>query len=271
MILEQYHSVYKSGPDVVIDESMVPFRGCVAFRQYIPGKSHKYGCKLYKLCMPSGYTLNLELYVEVGKCTPSLSTVESLTVRLMKNHLDMGVTLFPDNFYTSNSLAEYLLQHKTYLCGTVKVNRKSLPKTVLKAKLKRGKIKALESDKGVKVFNWKDKRNVVTLSTVPEHDNTLVDTTKVSRASEPIKKPQSVLDYNKCKKGVDLSDQMSSYYLPLKKTRIWYKKVVFEVIAGTSVVNAWVLYNQYCAAKTMPIQNFRESIVLALTQASIKK
>ena len=57
MILELYHSVYKSGPDVVIDESMVPFRGRVAFRQYLPGKSHKYGCKLYKLCMPSGYTL----------------------------------------------------------------------------------------------------------------------------------------------------------------------------------------------------------------------
>ena len=229
-------------------------------------KSHKYGCKLYKLCMPIGYTLNLKLYVGAGECSPPLSIVESLTVRLMKNHLDMGVTLLADNFHTSNFLAEYLLQHKTYLCGTVRVNRKNLPKTVLKSKLKRSKIKALESDKGVKIFNWKDKRNVVTLLTVPEHDDALVDTGQVSIANEPIKKPQSVLDYTKCKRGVDLSDQMSCYYSPLKKTRKWYKKVAFKVIAGTSVVNAWVLCNQYYAPKTMPIRNFRESIVLALTR-----
>ncbi|KAF2349793.1 PiggyBac transposable element-derived protein, partial [Trinorchestia longiramus] len=130
MISEQYNSLYKSGPDVVIDESMMPFRGRVAFRQYIPGKSHKYGSKLYKLCTPSGYTLNLELYVSAGERTPPLSAVESLTARLMKNHLDMGTTLFADNFYTSNSLAEYLLQHKTYMYGTVGVNRRNLPKTV---------------------------------------------------------------------------------------------------------------------------------------------
>ncbi|XP_064080661.1 piggyBac transposable element-derived protein 4-like [Macrobrachium nipponense] len=48
MILVQYQSIYKSGSDVIIDESMVPFRGRVIFRQYIPGKSHKYGCKLFK-------------------------------------------------------------------------------------------------------------------------------------------------------------------------------------------------------------------------------
>ena len=153
MILEQYRSVYKSGPDVVIDESMVPFRHHVAFRQCIPEKSHKYECKLYKLCTPSGYTLNLELYVGGNERTPPLSIVESLTVRLIRNHLNVGVTLFADNFYTSNFLTEYLLQHKTYLCGTVRVNRKNFLKTVLKVKPKRGKIKALESDKGVKVFN----------------------------------------------------------------------------------------------------------------------
>ena len=122
---------------------------------------------MYKLCTPSGYTLNLELCVRAGEGTPPLSIVESLIVRFIKNHLDVEVTLFADNFYTFNYLTEYLLQHKTYQCGTVRVNRKNLPKTVLKAKMKRGEIKAPERDKGVKVFNWKDKQNFVTLSTVP--------------------------------------------------------------------------------------------------------
>ncbi|XP_064109615.1 piggyBac transposable element-derived protein 4-like [Macrobrachium nipponense] len=51
MILVQYQSIYKSGSDVIIDESMVPFRGRVIFRQYIPGKSHKYGCKLFNFAL----------------------------------------------------------------------------------------------------------------------------------------------------------------------------------------------------------------------------
>ena len=69
------------------------------------------------------------------------------------------------------------------------------------------------------MFNWKDKRNVITVSTVPEHDASLVEV-----RDKKIKKPKSVLDYNRTKKGVDISDQMYSYYTALKKTNKWYKK-----------------------------------------------
>ena len=79
---------------------------------------------LFKLCTPDGYTLNLELYTGVGVATPPLSSTESLVVRLLANHMDMGVTLFADNYYTSSFLGEYL-QRKTYLCGTVSQQKKS--------------------------------------------------------------------------------------------------------------------------------------------------
>lgn len=49
-------STVEPGKEVVIDESMVPWRGRLIFRQYIPNKTHKYGIKNYKLCMPNGYT-----------------------------------------------------------------------------------------------------------------------------------------------------------------------------------------------------------------------
>ncbi|CAK9820072.1 hypothetical protein ANTQUA_LOCUS10435 [Anthophora quadrimaculata] len=41
---------------------MVPWKGRLSFRQYIPGKRHKYGIKLYKLCLPDGYTHNVHIY-----------------------------------------------------------------------------------------------------------------------------------------------------------------------------------------------------------------
>lgn len=40
---------YKTpGEFLTIDETMVAFRGRIAFMQYIPGKRHKYGIKLFK-------------------------------------------------------------------------------------------------------------------------------------------------------------------------------------------------------------------------------
>ncbi|KIH63173.1 hypothetical protein ANCDUO_06526 [Ancylostoma duodenale] len=50
-ILNQtFAEVYKPGREVCIDESMVPFRGRVLFRQYLRGKRYKCSLKLYKLC-----------------------------------------------------------------------------------------------------------------------------------------------------------------------------------------------------------------------------
>ena len=67
-------------------------------------------------------------------------------------------------------------------------SRKGLPKEVTKAKIKKGDIASLENGKGIKVFNWKDKRNILLLSTVPEHDDKLIATGKVSRNGEEKKK-----------------------------------------------------------------------------------
>lgn len=55
---------------------------------------------------------------------------------------------------------------------------------------------------------------------------------------------------------------MSLYYSPLKKSRKWYKKIAMELLAGTSIVNAWVLYNKYYAEKKMSMRTFKESIIL---------
>jgi hypothetical protein len=42
--------VYRPGEEVCIDESLIPFRGRIIFRQYIPNKRHRYGIKAFKLC-----------------------------------------------------------------------------------------------------------------------------------------------------------------------------------------------------------------------------
>ncbi|XP_068235664.1 uncharacterized protein [Palaemon carinicauda] len=77
-------------------------------------------------------------------------------------------------------------------------------------------------------------------------------------------KPESVLAYNKAKKGVDMSDQMSSYATALRRTLKWYHKLAVELLTGTCIVNAWVLYNKYYSpGKPISITDFKQSIVMS--------
>ena len=56
LLRARFSSVYIPGSVVTIDETMVPGQGRLSFKQYIPGKAHKYGIKIYKLAGTNGYT-----------------------------------------------------------------------------------------------------------------------------------------------------------------------------------------------------------------------
>ena len=48
-MLSKFRQVYTSR-EKIADESVIPFPEMLHFRQYIPEKSHEYGCKVYKIC-----------------------------------------------------------------------------------------------------------------------------------------------------------------------------------------------------------------------------
>ena len=85
-----------------------------------------------------------------------------------------------------------------------------------------------------------------------------VYTGKKNRNNERIKKLQMVVDYNSAKQGIDLSDQMASYFSPLRKTIRWYHKIAFEFLLNTAVVNSLVLYKMY--HPNTKIADFRRTI-----------
>lgn len=58
---------YNPGPNVIVDEQLMPFWGHCLFRQYIPSKPAKYGIKIWAACdAASSYVWNLQVYT--GKC-----------------------------------------------------------------------------------------------------------------------------------------------------------------------------------------------------------
>lgn len=92
---------------------MIPFRGRLGFRQYLPGKRFLYGVKMFKICAAGGYTWKVKIYggKEVVGRDETLATV----LELMNPQLRTNRTLYTDNYYTSVTLANHLTEKKTHL------------------------------------------------------------------------------------------------------------------------------------------------------------
>lgn len=111
-IINNFQKTMKPDKEVVIDETMMPWRGRLVFRQYLPAKTHKYGIKIYKVCTPEGYTYNFSIYCGKNGNVSAHGHTFDITVELMEGLLDEGRILYIDNFYNSVKLSEYLLQKK---------------------------------------------------------------------------------------------------------------------------------------------------------------
>uniref|UniRef100_A0A182RWV0 PiggyBac transposable element-derived protein domain-containing protein n=1 Tax=Anopheles funestus TaxID=62324 RepID=A0A182RWV0_ANOFN len=182
--------------------------------------------------------------------------------------LNEGRTMYIDNFYTSYELATYFLANRTHVVGTLRANKKNIPRCVLNAKLKRGEIISRENNEGVVVLKWKDIRDLRILSTKHAPSLVSVNKTHLRRSTKrqhkrALQKPEAVLEYNRAKCGIDLSDQMGAYATTLRKGVKWYRKLAIELLLGTSVVNAWVIYKAATKQK-IQIRKFRELLVQQL-------
>lgn len=270
MLNNRYQEVLRPGKILVIDESMIPWRGRLKFRQYIKNKSHKYGVKLYKLCTPEGYSYNTIVYTGKEGNNREQNHGQKTVLRLIRGLENEGRIVVADNFYSSVGLAEELLTKKTFYCGTLLSNRRGLPKTVVSTKLKKGQCAGKMKPNGVKIIKWCDKRQVLMITTCKNHNTVLVNTGKKTRVTnEDIRKPSCVLLYNENKKGIDYSDQMSSYYTTLKRGLKWYRKMMTEFLFGTALVNAWIIYNMSTTGNKKPKKDFTESIIETFTGKSI--
>ena len=57
---------------------------------------------------------------------------------------------------------------------------------------------------------------------------------------------------------------MATYGSTLRHCTKWYRKLAFEIIWGTSLVNTHFFYNEYSTKNILTITEFREQIIQAL-------
>lgn len=257
---DKMHSVYYPQKELSLDEAMVLWRGRLRFRQYIKGKRHKYGIKLYTLTEHQGLILKFHVYAgaednEVG----GKGHTEKVVLHLLREKLGKGHAVYMDNFYNSFSLASKLLAEKTFCTGTLRLDRKLVPAEVKSTVLRKGETIARYGE-SVMVAKWKDKRVVTYLST--EFENEMVDF--INKRGNVVKKPLPIVKYNAHMSGVDRADQMLSYYPCERKTLRWYKKIFVHVLQML-LLNAHKLYNMHCPKQTF--YDFRLNIIRSLLPA----
>lgn len=259
--------LYNPSQDVTIDEQLVAFRGRCPFRQYIPSKPAKYGIKFWVLCdSVTSYAWNIQPYTgkEIGgmpEKNQGMRVVLDLTAGLK------GHNVTTDNFFTSYQLGQKLLEKQMTLVGTVRKNKPELPPQILATKGRPINSSFFCFTKDTTLLSYIPKKNksVNLLST-------LHHTSEVSNRAD--KKPQIILDYNKCKGGVDTLDKVVSCYTSKRKTNRW-PQVVFSNILDISAYNAFILFtsandgwNEGCLAKR---RYFLENLGMQLTTPYIKK
>ena len=137
MMPRNFHTKYRPGKELSLDESTCPFKGRVHFKCYNPKKPNRFHIKLFMVSEPStGYICGFEVYTgdasgqsqsiaqEVQDASKTSCTVLGLldSVQL----LDMGHHVYFDNYYNSPDLIDLLYKRKMHACGKGKIKSHSL-------------------------------------------------------------------------------------------------------------------------------------------------
>lgn len=260
-VVDRFSAVYTPCANVAVDESLMLWKGRLAMKQYIPIKRARFGLKSYLLC-ESGSGYIWKVMVHIGPAMdlePSDDGLKSsqIVLTLAKDLLDQGYCIYMDNWYSSPKLFKQLHQRKTDAVGTVRIARRNMPND-LKNNVDRGHTIARYSG-NLMALKWKDKKDVVMLSTY--HDDRM---TTVSTYRGEKEKPEVVVEYNRHMGAVDVADQMMvAYPVERKRKKVWYKKL-FEHLLNQTLLNCYLLFKKQNPGSKCSHIDFRLQLITRL-------
>ncbi|XP_055772314.1 piggyBac transposable element-derived protein 4-like [Salvelinus fontinalis] len=234
---ERLQALYNPGPEVTVDEQLVPFRGRCPFRQYIPSKPAKYGIKSWVACdAKSSYAWKMQVYTgkAAGGC-PEKNQGARVVLDLTEG-LPTGHNVTCDNFFTSYELGQRLLERNLTMVGTVRKNKPELPPALLQSKGRQVSSSRFAFTPTATLVSYLAKRNKNVLLLSTRHAEPDV-------SDRRDRKPALILDYNCNKGGVDNLDKVVGTYSCRRMTARW-PLVIFHNILDVSSYNAFVIWRE---------------------------
>lgn len=183
-------------------------------------------------CVDCQYICNFQVYTGKKGEKSEKGQGRRVVKELMKPFTGAWRELTTDNFFTSRELSDDLYSDTTTFTGTVRLNKPDLPADFTQSK-------GRKPDSVLVGYNGKNtltsfidgnkKKPVVVLtSTLPQPD-------------VPTEKPSIVLHYNATKGAVDAGDFITRKTNCVRKTRVWTKKLIMELLSIASL-NASCLF-----------------------------
>lgn len=238
LFISNCKKLYNLGEYITIDEKLEPFRGRCPFRQYIPSKPAKYGIKIFALVdSRTFYTWNMEIYAGMQPEGPFRleNNADKVVMRLVTPIFNTGRNLTVDNWYTSVGLAKDLLSKKITVVGTLRKNKREVPKEFTSAKKRELHTTIFGFQKHMTLVSYTPKKNKCVLLLSTMHNDDAIDI-----SSGESKKPEIITFYNMTKGAVDVVDEMSAAYSTARITNRW-PMVVFFSMLNTAAINARVI------------------------------
>lgn len=248
-----------------VDEQMIPLRGRITkgVKQFVKNKPKiRWGVKNVVLCGKSGQAYDFVCYqgstTEFNLKTLTTFGLGATMVLHLADRIDKpGHKLFFDNYFSTFPLFEILGQKEIHAAGTVRLDRFSKPPFSTDNEMKkkgRGCSEEVVSSNGsVVCVKWYDNKCVAlasnyigigTSDTAYRYDKTL-------QRKITIERPQIVGDYNINMGGVDLMNQMISYYRIFIRSRKWTLRMITHFI-DFAIVQSWIEYKKDCQKSEIP-------------------
>ena len=227
------------------------------FWQYIPKKRKRFGIKIYKLCDSVGYTYDMSVYLGKHRqhATAEITATHGTVLQVIRRVEGLGHKVFMDNYFTSPALFEDLFKRKINACGTVRHDRRGMPRDIgpKSLKMKRGDI-VTRVRGNLRAVRWKDKCDVYILTNMhsPPVEGNFTDD------SGQAIKPSVIEDYNVYMGFVDKSDRMVNSYGIARRTWKWTKKLFFH-LTDMTILNAFIIHKS--SGGKMTHKRFQEVLV----------
>nr|XP_053638896.1 piggyBac transposable element-derived protein 4-like isoform X1 [Cherax quadricarinatus]XP_053638897.1 piggyBac transposable element-derived protein 4-like isoform X1 [Cherax quadricarinatus] len=168
---QKFNAYFYPFKNIVVDESLILFKGRLSFKQYILSKRNRFGIKLFVMCdCESGIVLDVIVYTRRNTLNDRrvLGISGDVVRKRMGPYLGKVHTLFTDNWYTSPMFADFLRVNKTDICGKVRRNRKHMPR--FSGGSVEGAVQVFHAN-DIMALTWHDKRDVTLLSTIHRKRN----------------------------------------------------------------------------------------------------
>ena len=234
-IMSNCFKSYQPHTAVTVDEQLLTTKARCLFTQYLPAKPGKFGLKFWLCCdSDTNYILNASPYVGKDPGRIHVGLGEHVVLNLTAD-LAPGLNITTDNYFTSQSLVKKLKLQKMTLVGTVRANRKEVPKTIAQW----SKTPELYETRFLycsdsTLLAYKSKKNKVVLLLSSMHKTGVIDN------NHPKKLPEIIKHYNSSKCGVDTADQMLRHFTTKTATRRWPVEVFFNLV-DICALNSYII------------------------------